>query len=112
MLNAALRGEATGSPRAFNGDVMATAKRDLAQGEILDGEGGTCVWGKLAPAAASLARECLTDRPRSRHRAQKSGCGRTDRHMGRRGHRPRSARCPGPAPDGRQFPTGMSELKP
>ena len=30
VISAALRGEATGSPQAFNGDVMATAKRDLA----------------------------------------------------------------------------------
>ncbi len=59
VLNAALRGEATGSPRAFNGDVMATAKRDLAAGEMLDGEGGTCVYGKLAPAVMSLAANAL-----------------------------------------------------
>ena len=59
VLSAALRGEPTGSARAFNGDVMATAKRDLAQGETLDGEGGFCVYGKLAPAAASLAQDAL-----------------------------------------------------
>ena len=59
VLSAALRGEPTGSPQAFNGDVMATAKRDLAPGEILDGEGGYCVYGKLAPAAASLAQGAL-----------------------------------------------------
>ena len=55
VLSAALRGEPTGTPRAFNGDVMAAAKRDLASGEVLDGEGGTCVWGKLAPAEKSLS---------------------------------------------------------
>ena len=54
VLSAALRGEATGSPNAFRADVMATAKRDLAAGEVLDGEGGYCVYGKLAPAEASL----------------------------------------------------------
>jgi predicted homoserine dehydrogenase-like protein len=59
VLSAALRGEPTGSARAFNGDVMATAKRDLAKGETLDGEGGFCVYGKLAPAAASLAQDAL-----------------------------------------------------
>ncbi|MDH3666805.1 MAG: SAF domain-containing protein [Paracoccaceae bacterium] len=59
VLSAALRGEATGSACAFNGDVMATAKRDLATGDVLDGEGGTCVYGKLAPAAASLAADAL-----------------------------------------------------
>ncbi|HSF95522.1 MAG TPA: SAF domain-containing protein, partial [Thermohalobaculum sp.] len=59
VLSAALRGEATGAPKAFSGDVMATAKRDLAAGETLDGEGGFCVYGKLAPAKDSLARGAL-----------------------------------------------------
>ena len=30
------------------------AKRNLRAGEMLDGEGGYTVWGKLVPAAASL----------------------------------------------------------
>jgi predicted homoserine dehydrogenase-like protein len=30
------------------------AKRDLRAGEMLDGEGGYTVWGKLVQAAASL----------------------------------------------------------
>ena len=59
ILNAALRGEATGTPTAFNADVMATAKRDLAAGETLDGEGGFCVYGKIAPASKSLATGAL-----------------------------------------------------
>jgi predicted homoserine dehydrogenase-like protein len=50
-----LRGEATGATRGFHGDVVATAKRDLRPGEKLDGEGGHMVYGKLMPAAASLA---------------------------------------------------------
>jgi predicted homoserine dehydrogenase-like protein len=54
VLSAALRGEATGAATGFRGDVVATAKRDLRAGEILDGEGGACVWGKLAQAADSL----------------------------------------------------------
>jgi len=33
---------------------VATAKRDLRSGELLDGEGGYTVWGRLTPAAASL----------------------------------------------------------
>jgi predicted homoserine dehydrogenase-like protein len=49
-----LRGEPTGAPIAWHGDVLATAKRDLAAGETLDGEGGYTVYGKLLPAAASL----------------------------------------------------------
>lgn len=54
VLNAALRGEATGTPDAFRADVAAIAKRDLKAGEQLDGEGGYTVWGKLLPAAKSL----------------------------------------------------------
>ena len=54
ILSAALRGEATGAPTAFRGDVVATAKRDLRADEVLDGEGGSCVWGKLLPASTSL----------------------------------------------------------
>ncbi|HUL65186.1 MAG TPA: Gfo/Idh/MocA family oxidoreductase [Burkholderiaceae bacterium] len=50
-----LRGEPTGAPLGFNGDVVATAKRDLRVGEALDGEGGFTVYGKLMPAAQSLA---------------------------------------------------------
>ncbi len=53
ILSAALRGEATGAPTGFRGDVVATAKRDLRAGEVLDGEGGACVWGKLMPANLS-----------------------------------------------------------
>jgi predicted homoserine dehydrogenase-like protein len=55
VASVALRGEATGAASAWNADVVATAKRDLRQGEVLDGEGGYCVWGKLQPAAASRA---------------------------------------------------------
>jgi predicted homoserine dehydrogenase-like protein len=35
--------------------VVATAKRDLNVGEMLDGEGGYTVWGKLFPAKKSVA---------------------------------------------------------
>jgi predicted homoserine dehydrogenase-like protein len=59
VISAALRGEPTGMPEAFRGDVAAVAKRDLAAGEMLDGEGGFTVWGKLMPAAASLAMKAL-----------------------------------------------------
>ena len=50
-----LRAEATGCAIGWRGDVVATAKRDLRAGEILDGEGGYTVYGKLMPARASLA---------------------------------------------------------
>ncbi len=49
-----LRNEPTGCPTGFRADVVATAKRDLKAGEVLDGEGGYTVVGKLMPAAASL----------------------------------------------------------
>ncbi len=58
ILSAALRGEATGTTREWRGDVAAVAKRDLAAGETLDGEGGYSVYGRLVPAARS-ARERL-----------------------------------------------------
>ena len=59
ILSAALLGQATGETRAFSGDVVAVAKRDLKAGEALDGEGGYCVWGKLIPAARSVAEGAL-----------------------------------------------------
>lgn len=51
----ATRGEATGATRGFRADVVSVAKRDLAAGETLDGEGGYTVYGKLAPARKSLS---------------------------------------------------------
>ena len=54
-----LRGEATGCATGFRADCVATAKRDLAAGEMLDGEGGYTVVGRLMPAAESLAGGCL-----------------------------------------------------
>jgi predicted homoserine dehydrogenase-like protein len=54
VASAALRKESTGAPICFNSDVVATAKRKLTPGEMLDGEGGFCVWGKQTPADASL----------------------------------------------------------
>lgn len=53
VASAALRGEATGAPTGFRADVVATAKRDLLAGEVLDGEGGETVYGHLTPAAAT-----------------------------------------------------------
>jgi predicted homoserine dehydrogenase-like protein len=59
VLSAALRGEPTGQPRGWRGDVVAVAKRDLSAGEMLDGEGGYTVWGKLVPVERSLAEGAL-----------------------------------------------------
>ena len=56
ILSVALRGEPTGATREWRGDVVAVAKRALKASEMLDGEGGFTVWGKLVPAARSKAR--------------------------------------------------------
>ena len=53
VASVALRGEPTGVATGWNADVVATAKRDLQPGEMLDGEGGYTVWGKLLPAEVS-----------------------------------------------------------
>jgi predicted homoserine dehydrogenase-like protein len=53
VASVALRGEPTGVATGWQADVVATAKRDLQPGEMLDGEGGYTVWGKLLPAATS-----------------------------------------------------------
>jgi predicted homoserine dehydrogenase-like protein len=55
VASVALRHEPTGAAIGMNADVVATAKRELKSGEVLDGEGGYTVHGKLLPAARSLA---------------------------------------------------------
>jgi predicted homoserine dehydrogenase-like protein len=55
VASVALRREPTGVAQGWNADVVATAKRDLEPGEMLDGEGGCTVWGKLLPASTSRA---------------------------------------------------------
>ena len=59
VLSGALRGEPTGQPQGWRGDVVAVAERDLSAGETLDGEGGYTVWGKIAPAEHSRAHGAL-----------------------------------------------------
>jgi len=59
VASAALRREPTGAPDAWRADCVATAKRDLRAGEMLDGEGGYTVWGKLMPARDSRSRRAL-----------------------------------------------------
>ena len=54
VARAGLLGQTMGAAQGFVGDVVATAKRRLQAGEMLDGEGGFCVYGKLMPAADSL----------------------------------------------------------
>lgn len=53
VASAALRKEPTGCPEGWHGDVVAVAKKDLNTGDVLDGEGGFCVWGKLLSAQKS-----------------------------------------------------------
>ena len=59
IFSAALLNQSTGQTQTFSGDVIATSKRPLKKGEILDGEGGATVWGKLIPARDSLSNETL-----------------------------------------------------
>ena len=59
IFSATLRGVPTGSTKDFCGDVVAIAKRDLKVEEILDGEGGATVWGKLLPADVSMSKRYL-----------------------------------------------------
>jgi predicted homoserine dehydrogenase-like protein len=56
VASVALRGEPTGAAIGMNADVVATSKRALKAGELLDGEGGYTVHGKLLPAKTSLAK--------------------------------------------------------
>ena len=59
VAKAAIDGEATGCGREWRGDCVATAKRDLEAGEMLDGEGGYCVHGTLVPATRSAGEGLL-----------------------------------------------------
>ena len=58
VASAALRGEPTGAPTGFRSDVAATAKRALKRGEMLDGEGGFCVWGRRCRPSARWRKVC------------------------------------------------------
>ena len=59
VASAALRREATGAATGWRADCVATAKRALRAGEMLDGEGGYTVWGRLMPAAQSASKRAL-----------------------------------------------------
>jgi predicted homoserine dehydrogenase-like protein len=59
VLHAVLNCQPTGATRSWRGDVVAVSKRDLLEGETLDGEGGYTVYGKLMPAGESLRRQAL-----------------------------------------------------
>jgi predicted homoserine dehydrogenase-like protein len=49
-----LRGESTGCATGWRADAVAFTKKDLGKSEILDGEGGYTVVGRLVPADVSL----------------------------------------------------------
>jgi predicted homoserine dehydrogenase-like protein len=59
VASVALRREPTGCATGWRGDCVATAKRALKAGEVLDGEGGYTVWGRLMPAKDSAAKGAL-----------------------------------------------------
>jgi predicted homoserine dehydrogenase-like protein len=54
-----LRREPTGCPVSWNADAIAVAKKNLNAAEMLDGEGGYTVVGRLMPAADSMHLGCL-----------------------------------------------------
>jgi predicted homoserine dehydrogenase-like protein len=54
-----LRGEPTGCATGWRADAVAVAKKNLVPGEMLDGEGGYTVVGRLMLAADSLIGNCL-----------------------------------------------------
>ncbi|MEE9365506.1 MAG: Gfo/Idh/MocA family oxidoreductase [Dehalococcoidales bacterium] len=55
----ALRGEETGSANFFAADVASVAKKDLKKGDVLDGEGGYTVYGRLVRADDSITGKYL-----------------------------------------------------
>jgi predicted homoserine dehydrogenase-like protein len=59
IARAALYGEATGSPKERVGEVVAATKRRLEPGDVLDGEGGTTVYGILVDATQASAERLL-----------------------------------------------------
>jgi len=59
VASVALRGEATGSPDYFLADVASVAKKNLKTGDILDGEGGYTVYGRLVQAGDSVSHKYL-----------------------------------------------------
>ena len=50
IAKAALYGEPTGAPESMVGEVVARGKRALRPGDVLDGEGGSLVYGALVEA--------------------------------------------------------------
>jgi predicted homoserine dehydrogenase-like protein len=59
IASAVLRHEPTGSPQSFVADVASVAKKDMAAGDMLDGEGGFTVYGRLTRADESIENRYL-----------------------------------------------------
>ena len=59
VAKAVLDKQSVGATKSFIGDVVSVAKKDLLPGQILDGEGGSTVWGKLMPSKDSLSIKAL-----------------------------------------------------
>ena len=59
IARAALYGEPTGAPESMVGEVAATAKRALEPGDVLDGEGGSLVYGSLVEGEYARERDLL-----------------------------------------------------
>ncbi len=59
VAKAVLYKQPVGATKSFIGDVVSVAKKDLLPGQILDGEGGSTVWGKLMPSKDSLSIKAL-----------------------------------------------------
>ena len=59
VASAAIRGEPTGSFKSLQADVASVAKKDLKPGDILDGEGGYTVYGRLAQTKESINMDYL-----------------------------------------------------
>lgn len=57
VANAAIRNEPTGSPEARVAEVVGAAKRDLDPGTVIDGGGGSTVYGRLETAGDADAAE-------------------------------------------------------
>ncbi len=59
IAKAALYGEPTGAPESMVGEVVARGKRALRPGDVLDGEGGSLVYGALVEAQYARAGDLL-----------------------------------------------------
>lgn len=59
VASAALRHEPTGTSKSFVGDVASVAKKDLQPGDVLDGEGGYTVFGRLVRSEESMVNSYL-----------------------------------------------------